>query len=170
MPRKALSNVAASRLHELFSYDEKTGILRWKVARSNRIKVGDIAGGANSDGYRVVWVEGKLLLVHRVVWAMQTGRWPSSHLDHRDMNKSNNRFDNLRECNDSQNMANGGIRKSNTSGFKGVTPSGNRKKWKAQITYQKKLRYLGTYDTREEAHHVYCREAEKLFGEFARSN
>jgi hypothetical protein len=43
------------------------------------------------------------------------------------------------------------------SGFYGVYV--NKKRWEAQITYNSKLQYLGTFDTKQEAALVYDREA-----------
>ena len=39
----------------------------------------------------------------------------------------------------------------------------------AQIEKNGKSRYIGGYDTPEEAHAAYCIEAEKLHGQFART-
>jgi bisphosphoglycerate-dependent phosphoglycerate mutase len=57
------------------------------------------------------------------------------------------------------------IAKNNTSGVRGVYKSGNRKKWCAQITFQGKTRYLGSFNTLEEAAEARSR-GENLFNEF----
>ena len=44
---------------------------------------------------------------------------------------------------------------------------GNR--WRSSIGYNRKYAYLGTYDTPELAHAVYCYVAKRLHGEFFHS-
>jgi hypothetical protein len=56
----------------------------------------------------------------------------------------------------------------NSSGFKGVTWSNAAKKWVAQITMHRKNRYLGLFDTPEEAHAAYVRASAEVHGEFGR--
>lgn len=41
------------------------------------------------------------------------------------------------------------------------------KRWIAQITAGYQVFYLGTFDTPEAAHEVYCAKAKELHGEFA---
>jgi hypothetical protein len=48
------------------------------------------------------------------------GKWPAAGIDHINGNKSDNRWLNLREATQSQNMTNTGNRADNSSGYKGV--------------------------------------------------
>lgn len=96
-----------------------------------------------------------------------TGDWPPDDVDHRDLNKANNKWTNLRLATRSQNVANGARRTDNRSGFKGVTRRGN--KWEARIRAGGLLHYLGLFETTEAAHEAYCAAAAKLHGEFARA-
>jgi hypothetical protein len=91
----------------------------------------------------------------------------SSRVDHRDRNGLNNCKWNLRPATSSENARNSKMRVQNKSGFKGVHHHLG-KVWLAQITYQGKNCYLGTYKTPEEAHAAYCAAAVRLHGEFAR--
>ena len=78
-----------------------------------------------------------------------------------------NRRQNLRIATHSQNQHNQGLRRRNTSGFKGVflhVPAG---KWCAQIGVNGKGIHLGLFDSREEAHAAYCAAAVQFHGEFA---
>lgn len=54
------------------------------------------------------------------------------------------------------------MRRSNTSGFKGVSWNNKAKKWNAQIKFQYKKHHLGYYSTPEEASIAYQSAAEKL--------
>lgn len=88
--------------------------------------------------------------------------------DHKDRDKFNNRRDNLRFANDSQNCTNRGLASNNTSGYKGVGLRGNR--WSATIFLNGKNVHLGFYATKEEAAKVYDRAALKHWGDFAYIN
>ena len=70
----------------------------------------------------------------------------------------------------SQNRMNSKKPKDNTSGFKGVSLFKKTKKWKPQITVNKKHINLGYFDSREEAYKAYCEACVKYFGNFARVN
>jgi hypothetical protein len=107
--------------------------------------------------------------MHRVVVNPPKG----VELDHIDGNKLNNQKSNLRFATRSENGFNRGKNKSNTSGYKGVFWGGDDskrvKKWKAQITVNRKVHYLGRFLTKEEASLAYKEAAKKYHGEFART-
>jgi hypothetical protein len=54
----------------------------------------------------------------------------------------------------------------NTSGYKGVIRRGKR--WEANVMFENQRKYLGRYDTPEEAAAVYEKNAKELFGEYHR--
>jgi hypothetical protein len=91
-----------------------------------------------------------------------TGRVPPLHLDHKNRDKTDNSWDNLREATPSQNQGNRA--RIRLSGLKGALF--RRNKFEAAITVGGKKRYLGTFVTAEEAHAAYCAAARTLFGEF----
>lgn len=93
---------------------------------------------------------------------------PGEHCDHINGDGLDNRRSNLRIANRSQNQMNRGMQKNNTSGFKGVTSSGNR--WCAYIRCGGVSRNLGMFDSPEEAARAYDRRALELHGEFAKLN
>jgi hypothetical protein len=97
-----------------------------------------------------------------------TGKWPQN-IDHINCNKSDNRWRNLRECEHWQNHANVGPRRTNTSGFKGVSRTAAGR-WQACIWVKQKKIALGTYRTPEEAFEAYKRAAEHHFGGFSRTS
>jgi hypothetical protein len=98
--------------------------------------------------------------------ALLTGKWPIGEVDHIDTDGGNNVWTNLRESTRRQNASNTRTKSTNTSGFKGV--SRTRKRWMATITVNYRMTYLGTFDTKEEAHEAYVEAAKRLHGEFAR--
>lgn len=97
-----------------------------------------------------------------------TGEWPDKRMDHRDLDRSNNRWSNLRLASNTENGANRAKGKNNTSGHKGVSWCKNRQKWQAGIKINYRRKALGRFDTKEEAAAAYAVAAQELFGEFAR--
>lgn len=110
-------------------------------------------------------------LLHRIVLARVLERELESHehVDHINGNPLDNRRENLRLATRSQNMANSTRRSDNTSGYKGVCWDKGMQKWRAGLSVNGKTRYLGCFDSPEQAHAVYLEAAKALHGEFARS-
>lgn len=161
MPKHTMT---AEEARQLFSYNPETGDLTWRVSRSG-VRPDRLTGRTRRNGYAFVFVSGKFYLAHRVAWAVHTGSWPTTNVDHINGIKCDNRWCNLRLATKSQNGMNRGVQSNNTSGFKGV--SRNRNRWSASIHIAGRKRHLGTYDTPEEAYAVYCKTASELHGEFA---
>ena len=91
-------------------------------------------------------------------------------VDHVNGNQLDNQKQNLRLCTHAENLQNRGPTKSNTSGFKGVCFDKNLKKWRAQIGFKMKRRYIGSFNTKKEAALAYDRFTRKLHGKFAKPN
>jgi HNH endonuclease/AP2 domain len=164
---KRRRRVTHARLCELLDYDDQTGEFRWLKQTSPRVRVGQIAGMRNRDGYRFIAIDGRIYPAHRLVWLYKTGKWRSGMIDHRDGDPSNNHWDNLRPATQSQNCANRRVPRHNTCGLKGV--SQHRGRWCASICKKGRKYFLGCYSTPQEAHAAYAKAAHKLFGEFART-
>lgn len=95
----------------------------------------------------------------------------NGEIDHKDRNPRNCKRNNLRLCTRSQNAANQGLSKVNTSGFKGVTFEIASNKWKAQIKFNYQNKHLGLFLTPEEAAKAHDKAAKKKYlGEFAFCN
>lgn len=163
-------DLTARRLRQLLDYDQETGEFVRKVAVSNNTKAGDIAGSQDpSDGYVRIRVDLVSYKAHRLAWLWMTGEWPVGDLDHRDLNRANYAWSNLREATESQNVANSPKRRDNKSGWKGVHWSKQCGRWRADIGVKGKREYLGLYDCPAAAHFAYLSAAAKAFGEFARA-
>ncbi|MEI7998669.1 MAG: HNH endonuclease [Candidatus Omnitrophota bacterium] len=159
--------ITQEQLKEILHYDPETGSFTWAKS-GRRIKIGKVAGGLEKGGYIRIRIFGKMYFAHRLAWLYMTGSFPPELIDHDNGNPSDNRFVNLREATRSENQANRGKTKANASGFKGVYWDKKAKKWKAQIGFESKTKYLGLFDTKEEAHDVYKKAADNLHGKFAR--
>ena len=95
------------------------------------------------------------VLLHRAAWLLKTGEWPVVGIDHKDGDRSNNRWLNIRDATQSQNRQN--LKGVSAKGvLRGCTPY--YRKWKAQIKAPDgKHHYLGLFPTQEEAHAAYCK-------------
>lgn len=56
--------------------------------------------------YRRVCRGGNRVLEHRLAWRLMTGKWPTNEIDHRNGDKTDNRWVNLREATAAQNHQN----------------------------------------------------------------
>ena len=155
-------------LTAVLHYNPETGEFLWNLPRP-KVQVGQRAGYEKKNkGYIYIEIDGKSYSAHRLAWFYMTSAEPKNQIDHINRNKSDNRFENLREATHGQNRANS--KHANKHGLKGVAlsnwiPEGKRR-WVAQITCNKKITYLGSFLTKEEAHAAYCDAAKRLHGDF----
>ena len=131
-------NFDLSVISEYLKYDESSpsgliwikDVFTGKHCGRRLVSSNQIAGSKLADGSWRVGIKGKVYLVHRLIFALNTGRIDDNLIiDHIDGNPDNNRIDNLREVTYAVNMRN---RKKvdNQSGVTGVyftsVPSGNK--------------------------------------------
>lgn len=164
-----MTDLTAERLRELLQYDPETGWFIWRVATSSQ-KVGGRAGSYDkTNKYRAIKIDGRLYREHRLAWLYVTGLFPPPGLeiDHANGDRIDNRLSNLRLATRSQNQANKGVFKNNTTGYKGV--SRNRRKFRAAIHHNGRYIHIGNFETTEAAHEAYKLAASELYGEFARA-
>ena|ERR1035437_9353743 len=164
--------VTQARAREAFYYNPETGWITWKTVPKYRvgfIKQGDRAGYFASRGYRRITIECKDYSEHRFIWFWVTGENPQLEVDHKDGDPSNNRWENLRLATGVQNAANSRYRRTNKTGFRGVSVfelRSGEKRYSTDIFYKRKYIFLGTFSTPQQAHNCYKEAAQKLHGEF----
>jgi len=157
-------------LKSQLNYDPETGIFTRKIRSAQSVRIGDVAGWVTDDGYIQISLKNKKYLAHRLAWLYMTGEMPKEFIDHINGKKSDNRFCNLREATNAQNMRNTGLRSSNTSGFIGVSWDKAKKKWSSYGKYNYKKINLGYFDSAELASQAYQEFAKKHHGEFYFAN
>jgi HNH endonuclease len=144
-------------LNQLFIYDHDTGALIRRTAGRA------IQPFPSRHDYVFTSVAGYRFRVHRIIWKMVTGREPPARLDHINRDGTDNRFDNLRRCTNSQNGANSRNKRGGKS-LRGTVF--DRGAWKAQIRVLGKNRHLGRFPTEAAAHTAYVAAGRKAFGKF----
>lgn len=149
-----------ARLRKALKYQRSTGNFIWLIRPSNRVKVGDVAGTRQNQGYISIALDGQFYLAHRLAWFYVKGEWPPEDVDHKNGNRADNRWRNLRPGTRGQNMQNlKGAHVDSVTGLLGVTPADGR--FLARICTGGKTKRLGRFDTPEEAHERYLQEKRK---------
>ena len=113
------------------------------------------------NGYRRVYLKGKPRSIHRLVWASFNG--PISNkmvVNHKDLNPSNNKLDNLEVVTYRENTHH--HFKARGIDVTGVIQRPNNKRWMARICVNGHYKALGDYDTKEEAEAVYWKAVDDL--------
>lgn len=165
----ANARLTHERLLQVLSYEPETGKFRRTAKAPGPIKIGQEAGWINPNGYRYIEVCGERFLAHRLAWFYMTGEWPSNEIDHKDCNRDNNSWVNLRAATRLQNLHNAKIKTMSSTGYKGVYFDKRYGKFVARIRHAGKRISLGYFDAAEDAHQAYAVKAAEFRGEFARS-
>ncbi len=127
----------------------------------------------NRDGYVVVAIKGYNYMAHRLAWFYMTGEWPKCSIDHKDRDRANNRWDNLRESTFLQNSANSGPRKGSSVKYKNVVKVSHKngnESYAASMKYNGKNIPLGVYYTPEAAALAANKKAIEIHSDFAYTN
>lgn len=140
----------------LLDYNKDSGELSWKCGKK--------AGFISEHGYSRVVINNQTYMAHRIAWLMHTGENPKGSIDHINGIKSDNRIENLRDVSNSVNQQNKRSSHGKTkTGVLGVTFYENRKKpYMAMINVKGKNKYLGFFETKEQASSAYW-EAKKKY-------
>lgn len=91
------------------------------------------------------------------------------YVDHVNGDGRDNRRSNLRLCAHHQNLRNTGKHKDNSAGFKGVSRTSSGSRFRARIRSGGRDILIGHFCTAEEAAEAYRQAAERLHGEYART-
>lgn len=148
---------------DLFDYCD--GRLFWRVQLNPRAPVGAEAGTYNSaNGRRYVRIKGRAYLAHRLIFLFHHGYLPPE-IDHIDLDKNNNKIENLRAATPAQNQKNKSLQRNNTSGHKNICFKKGR--WVVELKIAGKQQYFGRFEDLDLAILVASEARDKYHGEFA---
>ena len=160
-------DLTADLARRLLRYDPSTGKLYWRSRTpemfshcksphgvckmwNTRYAETEAFMPVDSGGYKIGTIFCRHLKAHRVIWLIETGKWPVN-IDHINGVRTDNRWGNLREVTFSENMKNKRINKNNTSGVTGVFLNKTTNKWTASIGYKGRRLILGTFEDKQDA-------------------
>lgn len=149
-----VSKISAEVVRRYFEYSPDTGVFTRKIA-CGRATAGDVAGSRKPHGYVKIMVCRESHYAHRLAWLYVTGEWPSERLDHKNGDRADNRFSNLRLATQSQNSIN-----RNAKGVR-INHCG---RFTAQIGVESRSIYLGSFSSYREARDAYLKGVDKYFG------
>ena len=134
-------------------YDAWSGDLLWKN------KGNKVAGCLDkTTGYIRVGIGGQLLSAAKVAWYLWNKAWPLHFIDHINGNRADNRIINLRTVTPRMNAQN---RVEHRAGhLQGIAFQKRSGKYISRIHINGERKYLGQYNTPEEAHNAYLNALE----------
>lgn len=168
-------------LRTVVEYDELTGVFIWLNRPPNQFKTEGAfktwnkkhalneINNPDQAGYLYLNIGGERHPLHRLAWYISTGE-KVDLIDHINGNKSDNRITNLRPATLTENNRHQGLKKSNTSGFKGVCFSKQKGKWLAQIRTDEGRESIGFFSSKIDAARAYDKAAINYHGAFAKTN
>lgn len=157
-------DIDITHLKSVLNYNPETGI--WiSLVKDRKRAAGVRADRKHWMGYYRVSYLGKRYLAHRLAFFFVTGRWPIG-IDHKDRDKRNNKWSNLREANQHENGGNTKLCSRNTSGHRGVFWNKCAKKWEAQIKIRGRSTVIGRFESKEAASKAYTERAIEHFGSY----
>lgn len=166
--------ISHERLLELLKYDPSSGEWTWRVNRLSyrgKAKAGARAGWLDRHGRWRIGVDGRDFLSAPLAFFYMTGEWTAHDVDHKNGDKADDRWENLRPATRSQNNYNKGIQANNSTGIKGVShwrAKWGRQKYQAYINVDGKRIPLGLFYTLEDAAAARKVAEIKYHGEYAR--
>jgi len=157
-----VSELTADKLRKILKYDPATGLFEWLQPSPGR-KLGAPIGKVVGDWYVQLMIGGKNYKGHRLAWLYMTGNWPQQEIDHKDRDRRNNAWANLRLVSHKQNAENVAVRRHSSSQVKGVYWDKVRRKWEAYITHNKRRKHLGRFVLLSDAILARSKAEQKLF-------
>ncbi len=144
MRKTVLSEIAANKIHDLFSY--KDGALYWREKGWGRDNIFTPAGYKRPDNRWLIGIKGRYYFRSRLVWAWWNKRWPKLQIDHINRVRYDDNINNLRDVS-------GAINTLNTCAAN-CRYNKLASKWEAYYDSKGKHHYLGLYNSFEEGRKI----------------
>ena len=182
-----MERITAEEVRKLLDYNPDTGALTWRARTPDMFRegkgrytpernckiwnaryAGKNAGCMDGHGHVVVKIDYCRYQAHRVAFVIMTGEWPPEEVDHKNLDRANNAWENIRAASKAQNMQNVSVRSDNASGVKGVSFCKKSEKYEAYIHSGGKKKSLGYFVNLDAAAKRRRSAAIEAFGEFGR--
>lgn len=153
-------------LRKKLEYDADTGFLFWRerspadfadadpVTRcrqwNTRFAGKRALATIGKNGYLFGTFYGKPFTAHRIILAMVNGYWPRV-TDHINGDRLDNRFVNLRDVSDLENVKNRRLQKRNVSGAHGVQKDKRNGRWVVRVGAEYSYKWIGQFADLEDA-------------------
>lgn len=152
----------------LFEY--KSGFLYWKnTTNPLKIKNGTLAGSPSDENRIKIQISKRKYSASRLIFLYHHGYLPIM-VDHINRDVTDDRIENLRECNYLQNNRNRTSARYSSSKYLGVSLHSNKRAWEAAVSINNKRTYIGYFNSEQAAALAYNKSAIRLYGEFANLN
>lgn len=155
---------------EMFDYRADGKLIRRHSTMGNGNHAGAVVGtkptGARNYRYSATKVLGEHWCVHKLIYLYHHGVVPDQ-LDHINRDSTDNRIENLRPANPTENTCNRGLFSNNTSGCKGVSWNKRNKKWQSYVSIKTKTKHLGYFEDLELADFVSTEARDLYHGKYA---
>lgn len=137
--------------NEALRYDPETGLIHWRTPPRSRAKAGTTEAGFTAHGYKFIQFKKKRYSYAVIAWLLHNKVWPDKQIGYLDGDPTNTKPDNMVQgAKPASRGERGPYSASRTkSGQPGVGHYGNR--WKAYIRVSGKTKWLGTFETKDEA-------------------
>ena len=159
MTKKSLTQ---EYLKKVLDYNPESGVFtrKWRPRSHYQTKrswktmnaryAGKEAGNIDNMGYVVIGIDGVKYRAHRLAFLYMRGSFPrfTDHINH---DKSDNRWENLRDVTPQDNSRNATRQKRNKSGFTGVRYLDKEGKWYSYIILDGIMKSLGIFRNKDEA-------------------
>jgi hypothetical protein len=152
-------------------FEYRDGLLYWKkVTHPNKQYMTDKpAGSIHKTGYRHITWKNKVYKTHRLIFMLHHGYLPPE-IDHINGDRQDNRIENLRPANRSENQCNRFALANNTSGYPGVSWHKKSKAWCVRVMKNGRT-VVQQYFKDLELAGLVAVEARSLYhGQYAKSN
>lgn len=172
-------------LRQLLRYEPETGKLFWKERPAEMFNPGNTSREArcstwnkrysgkeaftakNRYRYHVGALFDRVMMAHRVAWAIHSGEWPHEEIDHIDGVRSNNAYSNLRLASRAENCRSMAQSAGAVSRYRGVSRDPKTGRWTAKICVNLHQKHLGRFDTEEAAYAAYVSASKALHKDFS---